>query len=36
MTLGILSDIVLAAGSVLIIMLVCDTWYMDEHGDADD
>ena len=36
MMYGILSDTVLAIGAVLIIMLVCDTWYMDEPGDADD
>lgn len=36
MMCGILSDTVLAIGAVLIIMLVCDTWSMGEHGDADD
>lgn len=36
MMYGILSDTVLAIGAVLIIMLVCDAWYMDEPGDADD
>lgn len=34
--MSILSDTVLAIGAVLIIMLVCDTWYTDEPGDADD
>lgn len=33
---GILSDTVLAIGAVLIIMLVCDTWYMDQPGEGDD
>lgn len=36
MMYGILSDTVLSIGAVLIIMLVCDTWYMDSPGDADD
>ena len=36
MMYGILSDTVLAIGAVLIIMLVCDTWDMDEPGYADD
>lgn len=36
MMYGILSDTVLAIGAVLIIMLACDTWYMDEHGANDD
>ena len=36
MMYGILSDIVLAIGAVLIIMLVCDTWYMDETENGND
>ena len=36
MMYGILSDTVLAIGAVLIVMLVVDTWYLDETGDADD
>lgn len=36
MMYGILSDTVLAIGAVLIIMLVVDTWYLDERENADD
>lgn len=33
---GILSDTVLAIGAVLIIMLVVDTWYLDETENGND
>lgn len=36
MMYGILSDTVLAIGAVLIIMLVCDTWYLDEPENGND
>lgn len=36
MMYGILSDTVLAIGAVLIIMLVVDTWYLDELEDGND
>lgn len=36
MMYGILSDTVLAIGAVLIIMLVVDTWYLDETEDGND
>ena len=36
MMYGILSDIVISIGAVLIVMLVCDTWNMGVPGDADD
>lgn len=34
--MSILSDAVLAIGAVLIIMLVVDTWYLDEPEDGND
>ena len=36
MMCGILSDTVIAIGAVLIIMLVCDTWNLDEAEDGND
>lgn len=33
---GILSDIVISIGAVLIIMLVVDTWYLDGPEDGND
>lgn len=36
MMYGILSDTVLAIGVVLIIMLVVDTWYLDESENGND
>jgi hypothetical protein len=36
MMYGILSDTVLAIGAVLIIMLVVDTWYLDETENGND
>ena len=36
MMYGILSDTVIAIGAVLIIMLVVDTWYLDETKNGND
>ena len=36
MMYGILSDTVLAIGAVLIIMLVVDTWHLDETENGND
>ena len=36
MMYGIFSNTVLAIGAVLIIMLVVDTWYLDEPEDGND
>ena len=36
MIYDILYNTTLAIGAVLIIMLVCDTWYMDSPGDVND
>ena len=36
MIYDILYDTTLAIGAVLIIMLVCDTWYMDETENGND
>lgn len=33
---GILSDIVISIGAVLIIMLVVDTWHLDETENGND
>lgn len=33
---GILSDIVISIGAVLIVMLVCDTWHLDETENGND
>lgn len=34
--MSILSDTVIAIGAVLIIMLVVDTWYLDETENGND
>lgn len=36
MMYGILSDIVISIGAVLIIMLVVDTWHLDETENGND
>lgn len=36
MMYGILSDTVIAIGAVLIIMLVVDTWHLDETENGND
>ena len=36
MMFGILGDIVISIGAVLIVMLVCDTWHLDEMEDGND
>lgn len=36
MMYGILSDTVIAIGAVLIIMLMVDTWYLDETENGND
>lgn len=36
MMYGILSDTVLSIGAVLIIMLVVDTWHLDETENGND
>lgn len=33
---GILGDIVISIGAVLIVMLVVDTWNLDEAGNGND
>ena len=36
MMYGILSDTVIAIGAVLIVMLVVDTWHLDEMENGND
>ena len=36
MMYGILSDIVISIGAVLIVMLVVGTWYLDETENGND
>lgn len=36
MMCAILGDIVISIAAVLIVMLVCDAWYLDEPEDGND